>query len=388
MNAISPTSPSLSDQAVEEAKQLIGAELRRPRPRKAVATKDAIIEYSRAMGSRNPLYTQETYASGIYYGSLVAHPTWLLCVDNTVVHPKLPGIHTIYAGATWEWYHPIRVNDRFTATAQLTDVQEKRGQFCGRMVLQTSEVVYRNQHGQTVARAIPRVLRTPREEAKVLGKYRDVERHRYSAEEITAIYKAYDDETTFGERPRYWEDQEGGEELPPIVRGPLTTEDINFFVTAVQGAMTFRQFHNHWRRHPSDAFIDPDTGMPDSWDISLHKDRVAREFGFPAAHDTGLQRVAFLESLVTNWMGDYSFLRYLDVRLTLPVIHGDTVWCHGTLIRKYRQGEEYLSDLELRCDNQCGETVATGSATVSLVSRDADSLPPILTSQGPLKLPA
>lgn len=382
MTAAEGKPPPLNKDAIEAARQLLETPLRRPRPRKSVASKDAIIEYTRAIGSRNPLYLQDTYASGTYYGSLIAHPTWLYCVDNTDVYAKLPGLHAIYGSVAWEWHHPIRVGDSFTTTAKLTDMREAKGAFCGKMVVQSGEVEYRNQHGQLVATAATEVLRTPRDSAQAMGKYATLDRSNYSAGDIQRIYQAYDDEYIRGEAPRYWEDQSDDEGLLPLVRGPLTTEDINLFVACVRGTPAYRAFLEHWRRHPADAYIDQLTGMPDSWDASLLKDEPARNFGFPAAHDTGIQRVAWLEDLVTNWMGDHAFLRRLEVRLTRPNIHGDSTWCQGSVVKKYREGPEYLIDLRLRCEDQRGKETAVGSATVSLVSKDPDSLPPILMGAG------
>ena len=382
MTTVEEKPPSLTREALEAARKLLGTPLRRPRPRKRVASKDAIIEYTRALGSRNPLYLQDTYASGTYYGSLVAHPTWLYCVDNTDVYAKLPGLHAVYGSVAWEWRHPIRLGDSFNTTAKLTGMRETSGAFCGRMVVQSGEVEYRNQHGQLVATAASEVLRTPRDSARAMDKYGDLDRSNYSASDIQGIYQAYDDEYIRGELPRYWEDQPDKEDLPPIVRGPLTTEDINLFVACTRGTLTYRSFLEHWRRHPADAYIDQQTGMPDSWDASLLKDEPARLFGFPAAHDTGLQRVAWLEDLVTNWMGDHAFLRRLAVKLTRPCIHGDSTWSKGAVVKKYQEGPEYLVDLRLRCEDQRGEETAAGSATVALVSNDPDSLPPILTSAG------
>ena len=382
MTTVDERPPPLNNDAIEAARRMLGTPLRRPRPRKRVASKDAIIEYTRAIGSRNPLYLQDTYASGTYYGSLIAHPTWLYCVDNTDIYAKLPGLHAIYGSVAWEWHHPIRIGDSFTSTAKLTDMRETKGAFCGKMVVQSGEVEYRNQHGQLVATAATEVLRTPRDSAQAMGKYATLERSNYSAGDIQRIYQAYDDEYIRGEPPRYWEDQSDDEELPPIVRGPLTTEDINLFVACARGTPAYRAFLEHWRRHPADAYIDQLTGMPDSWDASFLKDEPARNFGFPAAHDTGIQRVAWLEDLVTNWMGDHAFLRRLEVRLTRPCIHGDSTWCKGAVVKKYREGPEYLIDLRLRCEDQRGEETAVGSATVSLVSKDPDSLPPILLGAG------
>ena len=180
MTAVEDKPPALNKDAIEAARQLLGTPLRRPRPRKRVASKDATIEYTRAIGSRNPLYLQDTYASGTYYGSLVAHPTWLYCVDNTDVYAKLPGLHAIYGSVAWEWHHPIRIGDSFTATAQLTDMRETRGAFLrqdGRPVgrggvPEPARPVGRHRHFGDAAHA--------EDSAQAMGKYATLDRSNYS----------------------------------------------------------------------------------------------------------------------------------------------------------------------------------------------------------------
>ena len=90
--------PDLTDEAIEEAKKLIGVELRR-KPRWTEAGKEMIIRYGLAIGSRNPLYMSEELVSTNLFGSLQSHPSSLHCFDDTFVAPKLPGIQSIYGGA-------------------------------------------------------------------------------------------------------------------------------------------------------------------------------------------------------------------------------------------------------------------------------------------------
>ena len=110
--------------------------------------------------------------------------------------------------------------------------------------------------------------------------------------------------------------------------------------------------------------------MPDTWDASFLLDKVAQEFGFPIAHDTGLQRVAWLEFLVTNWMGDLAMLRRLDVRLTHPFFHVDTAWLRGTVTGTEIRDRRAYADLRVWINNQVGVVVATGTARVEMPSRD------------------
>lgn len=372
------TYPPLTEEAIAEARKLIGVELRRY-PRISRVTRDIPIGFARSIGSRNPLYMDEAYASGTFWGCLTAHPTTLYAFDHTIVAPKLPGIHTIYAGTDWEFSHPVRVNDAIKVKARLVDVVEKRSTFAGRMVLQLGEVVYTNQHEQIVARALATAARTPRNEARERGKYNYITRYQYTREELDRIWASYEAEEVRGNRARYWEDVKVGDELTPVVKGPLVTDDMNAFVNSALGiTKTFRQFLSHWRRHPADAYIDPDFNMPDGWEASLLKDSVAREFGFPGAHDTGYQRICWTENMITNWMSDYAFLRRLNMKILLPNIRGDTTWSKGRVAKKYERNREMLVDLEVWCENQRGEKTADGTATVAMPSRRVDIPPPVL----------
>lgn len=370
------TYPLLTEEAIEEARALIGVPLRR-RPHYRAATRDVLLRYAKALGSRNPLYTEPDYgAFHTYWGGLLAHPTALFLFDHTVVAPKLAGIHAIYAGVSIEWHRQIRAGDELEARAVVTGIERRHGEFCGDMALQSSEVRYTNQHGALVAVARPRILRTPRDAARVRGKYAHLTRHRYQAGEIDRIMEAYEAEAARGSRPRFIEDLQAGESLGEVVKGPLTTEDMNFFVGEVNETLFFRDFVAHMRRHPADVFWHEDKNMPDSWDASLLMDTVAQAFGFPCAHDTGLQRVAWLECLVTNWMGDVAMLRKLDVRLTAPFLHADTAWLSGEVLGTEIVQRRALATLSLRCTNQRGETVAYGTAQVELPSHDFSVLQP------------
>lgn len=366
--------PTLTDQSLAEARKLIGVRLRR-RPWNRVATKDNIKHFAKGIGCRNPLYLSETYATSYGpYGCLVAPNTFLYSIDDTLIGPILPGIHMIFAQGDWEFYQPIRVDDEVEATATLLDAVEKEGRFCGRMIMQTGEVIYRNQYGKIVAKARSTVARTPRDVARERGKYASISKYTYSSEELRLIGDSYDNEEIRGNRVRYWEDVKEGDELVPVVKGALTSEDMISFIDAVKGVLTFANALEHRRRHPADAFIDPVTGMPDSWEGSWLKDNIAQEFGFPAAHDTGYQRICWLDNLVTNWSGDYGFLTRLGARILLPNIYGDTTWCKGKVVKKYTgEGKRRLVDLEVWCENQRHEITARGYATVALATHDLDS---------------
>ncbi|MFH1485409.1 MAG: acyl dehydratase, partial [Chloroflexota bacterium] len=242
------------------------------------------------------------------------------------------------------------------------------------MIFQKGEVIYRNQYGKIVAKAYSTVARTPRDAAREKGKYAGIQRYLYTTEDLKAIGDGLDAEEVRGNRVRYWEDVKEGDELTPIVKNGLTSEDMICFVDAVKGVQTFADALEHRRRHPADIFEDPITGMPDSWEGSWLKDNTAQEFGWPAAHDTGYQRICFLDNLVTNWIGDYAFVTRLGAKVLLPGIYGDTQWCKGKVTKKYIDDRKrHLVDMDVWCENQRQEVTARGYATVALASKALDT---------------
>ena len=111
------------------------------------------------------------------------------------------------------------------------------------------------------------------------------------------------------------------------------------------------------------------------------RDDVASMFGFPFAHDAGIDRISWVGNLITNWMSDRGFLKSLAVTLTLPNVYGDATWCNGLVRRLYRQDDQHLVDLEVWCENQRGQRTAQGVATVVLPrgpSAGAGQQPPVV----------
>ncbi len=355
----------ISPESLADARNLLGVTLRRPQHNREVSA-SSLKRWARSIGDRNPLWLDAEYADRSALGRTVAPPCWLYTVNDTCVAAKFPGCHVIYGGCDWEFYRWLTVGESVAARSCLTGFEEKSGKFCGPMDLQTGETVYTGSDGQPVAKAVSRVLRTPREEAVTTGKYRDWKKHVLSPEEVDAIENAYDAEQARGGKPRYWDDVAEGESLPPIVRGPLTSEEVIQFMGTTSPSLGFKQFLRHRQRHPDAAFLDQDTGAWESWEASMLRDDVAQMFGFPFAHDAGIDRISWVSNLLTNWMGDQGFLKSLSVTLALPNVYGDATWCRGRVTRKYRQSNEHLADLDVWCDNQRGQQTATGHATVAL----------------------
>ena len=367
----------ITDEALESLRQRIGNE-RQPSepPHIGVATKDAIRHFAWGIGDDNPLWTEKEYAKGTKWEGIIAPPCILYAMDcgaSGHIGGGLPGIHAMFSGTDWEWYLPIRVNDSITCTGQLSDVIEKsRSQFSRRMVLQGFETVFHNQDGQLVSRAKFWALRTERGAAKEKGKYHGIAQHLYNPKQIESIEADYDKEERRGRVPRYWENVEVGEELTPVVKGPLTITDIICFKIGWGGVPFVRAHHLAltWRRRHPGAVIANRFGVPDIPERVHWEDEFARDVGAPAAYDYGPQRISWLGHLMTNWIGDDGFLKRLSVEVRRFNIIGDTTWCKGKVTRKYIDNGEHLVECEIWAENQRGEITAPGKAIVSLPSKE------------------
>ena len=363
--------PALWPGALDEARELIGVDLRRTGQQwNTEASPDAVRHFCWGLGDDNPLFTDPGYGAATKYGSAIAPGCFLYTIDTTVVAPKLRGIQWLYGGTDFEWYEPIRHRDRFAVSARLLDAVEKAGGKAARFIIQTGETRYTNQDGKLVCVAHGHTARTARSRASGGLSYAPRETHSYSPEELEAIGHAIEIEELRGANPRFWEDVEVGTSVQPMLKGPLNITDmICWYSGGGHSYQSHRRAHMHRRRHPADAFVNPETGAQDSAARGHTEGKMAREVGMPGGYDVGPQRISWMGQLMTNWMGDDGFLRRLRVSVRRPNIFGDVSSCRADIVEKRVENGAHVVDLALRVENQLGEVTAKGEATVLLPAR-------------------
>lgn len=370
-NETATQAPALWEGALEEARSLIGVDLRRTNQTwNTEASPDAVRHFCWGIGDENPLFCDPAYGKASQWGAGLAPGCFLYTIDTTVVAPKLRGIQWLYGGTDWEWYRPIRHRDSFTVRARLLDAVEKRGSKAKAFVIQTGEVLYTNQQGELVCRALGHTARTPRAKAKDGLKYEARETHRYAQEELEQIAHAIEAEELRGATPRFWEDVEVGRWIQPMLKGPLNITDmICWYSGGGHSYQSHRRAHMYRKRHPADSYVNPETGAQDSAARGHAESKMAREVGMPGGYDVGPQRISWMGQLMTNWMGDAGFLRKLGASIRRPNIFGDVSWCKARIADKRVEEGAHVVDLELQVDNQLGETTAKGTAVVELPAR-------------------
>lgn len=370
-NETATQAPALWEGALEEARSLIGVDLRRTNQTwNTEASPDAVRHFCWGIGDENPLFCDPAYGKASRWGTGLAPGCFLYTIDTTVVAPKLRGIQWLYGGTDWEWYRPIRHRDSLTVRARLLDAVEKRGGKAKAFIIQTGEVLYTNQQGELVCRALGHTARTPRAKAKDGLKYEARETHRYSPEELEQIARAIETEELRGAAPRFWEDVEVGSWVQPMLKGPLNITDmICWYSGGGHSYQSHRRAHMYRKRHPADSYVNPETGAQDSAARGHAESEMAREVGMPGGYDVGPQRISWMGQLMTNWMGDAGFLRKLSASIRRPNIFGDVSWCKARIADKRVEDGAHVVDLELQVDNQLGETTAKGAAVVELRAR-------------------
>jgi acyl dehydratase len=340
------------------------------------ATKDAIWHFADGVGDDNPLWRDEEYAARTRYQSIIAPPTFLYTCDSAGGGGGhgLPGVFALFGRDVWEWYQVIRVNDELDGMQKLVSADWKKSSFAGQMIEQLTEATIWNQENEIVGRKLTTNMRMERAGAREKGKETGaITKYRYTDEELEAIEKAYEEEDTRrrGDDPLYWEDVKIGEDMPGLVKGPLTVTGMVAWFMGYGSPLvkTDRVAYKYMRDHPRAKIKHPVTNVAEFSEAAHWDEDMARQSGLPIGFDPGAQRISWFGHVMTDWMGDEGFLKRLEVQLRTPNYVGDTVWCKGKVLGKREADGLCLVDCELWGDNQRGERTTRARATAALPSK-------------------
>ncbi len=137
----------------------------------------------------------------------------------------------------------------------------------------------------------------------------------------------------------YAEDVTVGDELPSLVKGPIQQIQLTRYAGA-------------------------------SGDFNpIHQDEeFARAAGMGGVFAHGMLSMGFVAQALTDWAGAGT-VRRLGVRFAALVRVKDVVTCRGRVLSKSSKDGVHTVELEVWAENQRGEKVVAGKATVALPSR-------------------
>ena len=360
---------------LEAERSRIGKELSPGQPFVEVATRDAIRHWAEGIGDRNPLWLDREYASQTRWGGLIAPPTIVMAMNPNIISTAargFGGLHSWHLGNAFEWYSPIREGMEFTGRSTLEGIKEVESSYAGGTAYDQTVLTELSDaaSGELVCQAWTYLRRFERTAGQSSTKYARRERHVYSDDEVEDIAAAYAREVAelrLGD-PRYVEDVSVGDELPSIIRGPLTTADCVTFAMGWGGSfMKAHGFAWDFMMQKPSAFPRNESNIPDSPERTHYVDEFAQAIGAPAAFDYGPQRIAWCQTLVTNWLGDDGRLVRLGVRITRPNYHGDLVTLSG-VVREITDDRQVV--IGISGTNQVDEVVVEAEARVELPRRD------------------
>lgn len=371
-----PRFPKITEEGLDDLRKRIGVPIENTvEPWNYEATRDGIRHYAHGIGDDNPLWCDPDYAQKTQYGSIVALPSFLFSTSRIVSGycGGLPGVHAMWAGADWTWHKPVLRNDTISTKAHLKDLIEHQTRFAGRAYQQIYHVDFYNQHGDHVAECDSYVFRTDRDEArergtKYTGQVGKVEQ--LTDEQMQEWFDLYRNEEIRGATPRYWEDVKEGDELPRMMKGPMT---VTGFIGYAQGwgGLYIRTNKLHFQL--LDAH--PGLGIPNKFGIRDVPERVhwdddfAREVGTPGAYDYGPERHSWLTHHVTNWIGDDGMLTKHKSQIRRHNPDGDVIFIDGSVIRKFEENGKKYVEIQQRAETHRGELSALGTAVAELPSK-------------------
>jgi acyl dehydratase len=351
------------------------------------ASGENIRRFADSIGDFNPRFRDSDYARATKYGRLIAHPMFFTMVAYPVqgheeIMPGRPtgfhekGARSFNSGNEWEFFSPVLEDDRlgFNGIGSI-DAKIVKSRFSGEMMITTSACQYRNQRGEIVALNKSYVHhsssdQTTKDQAKQVS---FIEPYKYSSEELAKIEDDKAKEEMRGSWPRFWEDVAEGDSIGHIIVGPWNI--MSFF--AMAGAHGPTELGrgtgalNQGIRFP----IPPGGGIYDprintSTLLGPHADNdLARAVGVQGGYDLGIERECLSAILFTNWMGDDGFLWKYSIQFRGFVVHGDTCWYRGKITRKYIDNDKYCVDIDHWGENQRGDRITLGKATIILPSK-------------------
>jgi acyl dehydratase len=386
------TEAGITDEGIARLRERIGIAHPNPVPAHYLRPDtDTFCIVARSYGDDNPLWCDPDYARASRWGEPIAPPPLVggdsligedvltaddLARQHELKGDPLRGVHAFYAACEREWWAPLRAGRRVKRCNALVAALDKPSEFSGRAVHEWTAHVFQDEDGRLLAGQYRLMIRTERTKSRERKKYSDIVVEPWTDEALAAVDAQYAAERPRGSEPRWFEDVAEGDELGPMVKGPLTVTDMICWHVGmgmgVYGVAPLRLGYYNRKRIP--RFYQRDD--LNVWDAMqrVHWDpEFARRSGNPTTFDYGRMRETWLIHLLTDWMGDDAWLRRIRVEFRQFNYVGDVQWLGGRITRKYLAedgtGQHPAVDVELWARNQRGIDTTPGSATVFLPSR-------------------
>ena len=358
------------DAWVEATRALTGKVVEERKPWLTEVTGDAIRHFAHGTDDDNPLWLDADHAAQSRFGCVVAPPAFIFAHRYPILHgaPMKAPLASLIGGVEAEFYRPIRVGDRLHSEPRQKDFFEKRSKEGRRLNFVISEVTYRNQRDEVVAKAEGTMIMATQ---VGLQKMMEHEIPYQSEDDLNRLEEIWRNEYRRGAEPLHFEDVEVGTDIPEIVRGPLTIGDMVAWNAAIGPSYKAGRWgYLDLTGAMHTAMFNPVTGFPVKYSMQHEDFHMAAGRGMPAPFDNGVMRFAWVAPVITNWMGDAADLKRLKVSIRRPGLYGDLVTYSAEVTDK--NDADATVTLEITGTKRTdGQVSTTGEAVVVLPRRSS-----------------
>lgn len=340
-----------------EVLALIGTESPPERNRFAVSDEMA-YDLADATEDPNPLYVDQDYAQKSRFGGLLCPPlaTWKDIAPpigffgaGQESHFEVPlpfNSYGLNGGSDWQFLRPAYVGAWVTRQFLITDIFEKQGR-SGPLVFVIRQESLTDQENRKISVADRVSIHRALPEEDELGKSSDLEP---PLQNVPVSPPAPDVILTKPQsqdgQQRYFEDVKIGDELPPVVKGPITTTHLVRWAAA-NG--------NYARIH---------------WDLPFAQLRQ----GLSNVVVNGSLKNQYLGELLVKFSGEEGWFKRYQVQHRGMDYPGDVLTAHGAVTGKREVDGYGYVDCQVGLRNNRDELTVSGQATVVLPKR-GQSLP-------------
>ncbi len=350
-------------------------------PHTAKASEASIRNFTDWADPWNPIFNDDEYAKNARYGGIIATPMYQDAITTAVYFPQLPAeggfMYHNFAGEDWWNLHEVHFDDTFTVmhyAADWEDITIDGEDTVNEFLFHFNVADAINQDGKVVASVDSMMdVAVIGERLNAVAASLPYEDHYYTDKEWDYINRIIDEEEIRGANPRYWEDVQTMEDVPPCTIGPTTRWDMVAFCAARQ-ELAFHPMRV-WRQNPNMMLMRDEfnvTHMDVEWHIC---NKQAAIMGDPRSFNYGGSGRTQMARLVTNWMGDDGELRGFKWRHLKRTYMGECLIVKGRVVAKrITEDGEYVVDLDVWMDNPVrGNISESALATVVLPVRDPDN---------------
>jgi acyl dehydratase len=351
-----------------------------------------VRRWAQGMQNPNPLYFDEEYAAESRFGRIVAPQSFAVCTDTShgagpAIQGVMPGQHMIFGGDEWCFFGPrIEAGDLLRQDRMLFDYKIAETRFSGPTMFSRGDTTYINQRGELVCKQRSTSVRYLAENARKLGMFKDNVPRTWDDGEIEDLEKRkleyYQSFLDLGHEKRLF--VKAGDRLPARPIGPhtiatFTTEWRSYLMTVwgasreVGESSTLRAgWLPEMSRDEEGAKIDPSNadGLYKGPSRGHVQTRYAQLIGMPREYGYGASMGAWIIDYLTNWAGEWGFVRHSNMQYRAPALSGDATFLEGRVLA-LDHGDPSgrpIATVEVVMKNQDDLVMAQGQAEIELPS--------------------